>query len=67
MRERLKEARRAAGYTQQQVADELGITLRYYCRIEAGERDGSFAVWDGLEDIFGVSQRSLRALEGNRS
>ena len=40
MREKLKEARRAAGMTQQQMADRLGITLVYYQKIEAGSIDG---------------------------
>ena len=30
MRESLKSARRAAGLTQQAMADKLGISLRYY-------------------------------------
>ncbi len=36
MRERLRDARAAAGMTQQAVADRLGIGLRYYQKIEAG-------------------------------
>lgn len=59
-RENLKRARKDAGMTQQQVADHLGITERYYQRIEAGERTGDFEIWDTLEDLFGVHQRKLR-------
>lgn len=33
----LKKARQEAGLTQQQVADEIGISKRTYCRWEAGE------------------------------
>ena len=36
MRENLKKARREAGMTQQQMADQLGISLRYYQNIEDG-------------------------------
>ena len=36
MRENLKKARKEAGLTQQQMADKLGINLRYYKQIEAG-------------------------------
>ena len=36
MRENLKAARLAAGMTQQQMADKLGISLNYYQKIEAG-------------------------------
>lgn len=62
MRENLKKARRDAGLTQQQMADKLHITLRYYKAIEAGEKTGSFQIWDTLEDITGIHQRKLREL-----
>lgn len=60
MRERLKKARQDLHMTQQQVADELGISLRYYQNIESGERTGDFYIWDMLEDITGIHQRILR-------
>ena len=60
MRENLKQARKAAGLTQQAMADKLGISLRYYQQIEAGDRTGDFAIWDDLEDIIGIHQRILR-------
>ena len=59
-REVLKQARRDAGMTQQQVADRLGISLRYYCHIEKGTRNGDFEIWDELEDMFSIHQRELR-------
>lgn len=62
-RDNLKAARRAAGMTQQQVADRLGISLRSYCRLESGEVIGCIACWDELEDLFGVNQRELRRLD----
>lgn len=62
-REVLKNARIKLGLTQQQMADKLGICLRYYQNIEAGERDGDFRIWDNLEEITGVHQRILRACE----
>lgn len=60
MRTNLKKARKDAGMTQQQVADRLGVTLRYYVSIEQGERTGNFDIWDALEDLFTVHQRALR-------
>lgn len=70
MRENLRQARKAAGLTQQAMADKLGISLRYYQNIEAGDRTGDFEIWDALEDITGVHQRVLREMrpdrEGNR-
>ena len=59
-REALRAARLAAGMTQQAVADELGVGVRYYQDIEAGRKCGSFSVWDKLEDLFSVHQRELR-------
>ncbi len=68
-RSNLKAARKAAGMTQQQVADRLGISLRYYCHIEKGTRNGDFEIWDELEDMFSTHQRELRRIgrEANQS
>lgn len=63
MRGNLKAARVAAGMTQQAVADALGITLRYYCNLEAGDRIGNFEIWDKLEDMFAIHQRVLRRID----
>lgn len=63
MRKNLKEARVAAGLTQQQMADKLSVSLRYYKQIEAGSRTGDFTIWDTLEDITGIHQRKLREIE----
>ena len=66
MRKKLKEARTKAGWTQQKVADELGIGLRHYQKIEYGDLNGSFEVWDALEDLLGVHQRILRERQDKR-
>ncbi len=66
MREKLKAARKAAGLTQQNMADRLGISLVYYQKIEQGTRTGDFYIWDTLEDITGVHQRILREISDNR-
>ena len=65
MREKLKKARKNAGLTQQQLAKELGISEIGYRKIEAGDRLGSFEVWDRLEDIFKIHQRILREISYN--
>ncbi len=62
MRENLKAARKAKGLTQQAMADKLGLTLRHYQKIEYAELNGSFEVWDALEDLLGVHQRTLREI-----
>ena len=66
MRKKLKEARQKAGMTQQQMADQLNIGLRYYKQIEVGQRTGDFTLWDTMEDITGVHQRILREISDNR-
>lgn len=62
MRENLKEARKKAGMTQQQMADYLEISLCYYQKIESGSRTGDFEIWDSLEDLLNVHQRKLREI-----
>lgn len=66
MRNNLKNARKAANMTQQQVADKVGISLRYYQNIEQGSRTGDFEIWDSLEDLFNIHQRKLREISDNR-
>ena len=66
MRAKLKAARQAKGLTQQAAADALGIGLRHYQKIEAGDTNGSFEIWDVLEDILGIHQRILRENADNR-
>ena len=61
-RKTLCKARLDKGLTQQQVADHLGISLRYYCHIEAGTRNGDFEIWDALERLFSIQQKNLRQL-----
>lgn len=61
-RKNLKDARKAAGMTQQQVADKLNISLVYYQKIEQGTRTGDFDIWDELEDLFNIHQRKLREI-----
>lgn len=65
-RENLKAARKAKGLTQQQMAEKLGISMRYYQQIEAGDRTGDFVIWDTLEDITGTHQRILRETNPDR-
>lgn len=59
-RSNLQNRRIEKGLTQQQVADQIGITLRFYQKIEASDATGGFEVWDALEDILGIHQRILR-------
>ena len=62
MRANLKAARRAAGFTQEAVANHLHISLSYYKAIEGGKKLGAIDLWDKLEDLFSVHQRALREI-----
>lgn len=64
MRKNLERARQGAGMTRQQMADKAGISLCHYKKIEYGETDGPFAVWDALEDLLGIGKRRLKEVEG---
>jgi len=66
LRENLKKARQNAGLTQQNMADKLGISIRYYQNIETGDRTGDYRIWDTLEDITGIHQRVLREIQDSR-
>lgn len=66
MRENLRAARKAKGMTQQDTAETLGIGLRYYKALESGERLGGIDLWDALEDLFNVHQRTLREIHPGR-
>ena len=59
MRENLKNARKAAGLTQQQAAEYLNVTRSHYQMMEQGDRVGSVELWDKLEDLFNIHQRKL--------
>lgn len=62
MRENLKNARREVRLTQRQVAENLGITEQYYQSLEYGKRIGRIEIWDKLEDLFKIHQRTLREI-----
>lgn len=66
MRATLKKARQEAGLTQQQMATAIGVSLRYYKKIEKGDMLGSIELWDALEDITGIHQRKLREQQAIR-
>lgn len=65
MRENLRNARLEKDMTQKQVAEYLHTAERYYKQIEYGERLGSIAMWDMLEDLFNIHQRKLREISEN--
>ncbi len=66
MRANLQNARKAAGLTQQAMADKLHVGLRHYKKIESGETLGGIDLWDKLEDLFNIHQRVLREIHPDK-
>lgn len=52
---KLREARKQAGYTQQQIADILKIPQNTVSRYETGERDPDYETLGRLIDFYEVS------------
>ena len=66
MRSNLRQARLGAGLTQEKLAEKLGISLRQYKRIESGQSLGIIEMWDALEDLFDIHQRTLREIHPDK-
>lgn len=68
MRGYLKELREQKGFSQQNVADSIGITRQYYQQIENGERqknmDVSLVVQ--LSNLFGIPPEAIIKEEQKR-
>ncbi len=54
-KDRLRTARLSNHYTQQQVADAIGVTLRSYQRYESGHIEPPYQTLVLLADFFNVS------------
>lgn len=55
MQNRLKEIRVKTGYSQQQIAEALGIKQTVYSRYERGENEMPMHHYVALADFYGVS------------
>ena len=55
----LQRLRKSRGYSQQQVADELGISRQTYSNYELGKREANYETLRRLADYFHVSVDSL--------
>lgn len=53
--EQLKKARKNKGYTQEYIADIMGITKSTYCGYETGKRKPDIEKIKQIADILGVS------------
>jgi transcriptional regulator with XRE-family HTH domain len=64
--ELLVQARKAAGYTQQELADELGITRRTVVYYEAQDAPPMAVFLAGVTQALGVTADELLGLQTNR-
>lgn len=69
MREYLKNAREALGYTQSDVANKLGISQNYYCDIENGlrQRELKATIALALSEILNIPINDLLKHERERA
>lgn len=61
--ENLRKARKAAGMTQQQVADKMGVTKSTYCGYETEKRQPDVPKIKQLSEILGVPSDYLLETE----
>ena len=57
----LADDRRRAGWSVARAAFELGVSIRTYRELEAGERLPSFETWDRMCKTFNWPQTYVRA------
>lgn len=55
MKLRLKEIRYNRGFTQKQIADQIGCSPGAYSKYETGDREPSIDILNRLADFYGVS------------
>ena len=65
MNERIRFLRENKGYTQQEVADMLGVSRAVYGMYEGGTRSISVEVIINLSHIYGVSTDFILGLSNN--
>lgn len=56
---KIKQARKSKGYTQQFVADKVGISKRHYQYIEKGDRVGTFKVLKSICKLLNINMNDL--------
>lgn len=52
MRNKLIEFRKSLNFTQEEISNELGITLTYYSKIEQGRRNPSYNFLNKMKKTF---------------
>ena len=63
---RMKELRKAAGFSQEQAAKELGIAMPTYCRYEYAQREPSASTILAMARLYQVSADYLLGLSDEK-
>lgn len=61
----IKELRLKKNFTQQEIAERIGITRPAYTAYELGKREPDFSTLQALADLFGVSTDQLLGRESS--
>jgi transcriptional regulator with XRE-family HTH domain len=61
--EKIKLIRSLKSWTQEQVADKLGITTHAYAKIERGETDVNFSRLEQIAEVMGIDLLQLLSFE----
>lgn len=69
MRSWLREFRKEKNFSQQKIADLMGISIQYYNFIETGRRmpDLTLSTAAKISEIFGISLEEIKKLEEKES
>lgn len=59
IREELVRLREAAGMTQEQVAESIGVSRSYYGHIETGTRNPTYGLAQRISELFNVTVGSI--------
>lgn len=56
---RLALYRKAAGFTQAELAFRVGVRRLQICRLEAGQTNGSVSLWMRIQEVLGLSPSEI--------
>ena len=66
MKTRVRQCRQAAGLTQQQLADRVGVSVRTILSIEKEQYNPSLMLAYRIAQVFGVTVEELCCLKENK-
>lgn len=56
---KFKEFRENLGLTQKEIAKDLNCSIAYIKKIEAGERKGSIAFWNKIQNVYKIENSEV--------